>query len=114
MSNPIKVTSINECYNISDKIERRRCSLTYLEENRDSLPLFDINSIFHVIYGLVLGIISGYFHFTLIGAIILIPLNLGFHYLLRCFATIDNRNAMIDILLNILGFVSGIYLISIF
>jgi hypothetical protein len=70
---------------------------------------FDKNSIYHFLYGFILGIICYYLHFFWIGIILLIPIELIFHYAIgypkeRIKLAFTSKNALTDLSLAYLGY----------
>jgi len=93
------------------------------ERNEDLL--FDSNSIFHFLYGWILGIISFFLLRTIIYALIfLIPIELGFHYMIPKYRrfykekgywkVIWKKNPLMDLMLGYIGLILIYFIIFLF
>jgi hypothetical protein len=99
------------CYKMPDVDKRRHCVTRTIEKYRKQIPYFDRDSIFHLFYGLSFGLLSTYFQFAVIGALLVIPISLLAHYFFRGVINLNHRNAFMDLVLTIIGFLTGYLLL---
>ena len=112
---------IGQCWELENKQDRRKCMLLAIEDNWDRIPYVDIFSIFHFLYGMLLGIVfvgsmilTGWTWLAVIGALLVIPINAVYHYYTKGLATLDNHNAFMDHTLSLLGYVIIYFVVPLF
>ena len=113
-SNNSAEREIGDCWKINDFALRRQCIFDTTEKYRNQIPFMDLFSIGHFIYGLGMGagfLAIGFLFpilypwILILGGILLIPINLFFHFQTKGIALVDNRNSATDLFLSICGFV---------